>query len=89
MVEEQYLSLLLNGGTIGTGATAGAFIIVKIVQGYFKDVQKEIKAISIKFDEILRSHEVTKARLELEVLHITSRIENLEKSIDRIKNKGD
>lgn len=83
----EMLEAVVNGGTIGGGAATGAYIMIRFFSSYLSDIRQEIKGISFKFDEILRSLEVMKAKTELEIFHIRDRLESIEKRMDRVEHK--
>lgn len=82
---EDILHLISSGTSIGTGAIAGALIIVKFIQGYFKEIAADLKSMNAKLDEVIRSHEITKIKTEMEIDNIKIKLFEIEKRLDKLK----
>lgn len=81
---DEIISALGSGAGIGSGAIAGSIIIVKFIQGAFKEMSLELRSMNSKLDEVIKNYEITKVKTEMEIDRLKVKLIELEKRIERI-----
>lgn len=84
---DEIINFLGSSASVGSGAIAGAFIIIKFVQNAFKEISIELKEVCNKLDMIIKSYEVTKVKNEVELDHIKLRLIEIDKRITKLEEK--
>lgn len=82
---EEIISALSSGAGIGSGAIAGAIIIIKFIQNSFREMSLEFKEMSDKLDTVIKNYEVTKVKTEIELDHIKLRLLEIERRIVKLE----
>lgn len=83
---DDLLTTLTSGSAIGGGAIGGSLLIIRFIQGSFKELSVDLKEMTEKLDTVIKNYEVTKVKTEIEMDHIRSRLIELERRISKLED---